>query len=57
MHGEHDEIVSLNYLNELSGVHLFKDQVIVIKGASHSPFLEQKDQFLECVLDFIQEIN
>jgi pimeloyl-ACP methyl ester carboxylesterase len=57
LQGEHEQLVSLDYLNSLEAPTLWRGAVQVIPDAGHSPHLEQPEAFNSLVAAFLRDTN
>ncbi|MFC2086776.1 alpha/beta fold hydrolase [Bacteroidota bacterium] len=55
-YGEHDKIISKQYINDLEIKNLWKNEPIVIPNASHTPQLENQTRFILLLNEFIESI-
>lgn len=55
-HGENDRLINLDYIKRLN-LKLWKGQPVIIKNSTHSPFLENPDDFNSILEDFLSELN
>lgn len=56
LHGEDDQLVSGKYLRNLTYRNLWKNNVMVLEGIGHAPFLEAPEVFNNNILEFAKEI-
>ncbi|WP_371195468.1 alpha/beta fold hydrolase [Glaciecola sp. SC05] len=52
IHGENDQFVNLDYLTNLIWKNLWKNKILSVRNAGHSPFLEQPIVFNQYILTF-----
>jgi pimeloyl-ACP methyl ester carboxylesterase len=55
LHGEGEQLVSLDYLRTLSIPTLWRGEIQLIPGAGHAPHLETPDQFTALLTQFLAE--
>jgi pimeloyl-ACP methyl ester carboxylesterase len=53
LHGEGEQLISLDYLRTLSIPTLWRGELQLIPGAGHAPHLETPDQFTSLLTDFL----
>jgi pimeloyl-ACP methyl ester carboxylesterase len=54
-HGSEDQLINLDYLRALDYLSLWRDEIINIPNAGHSPQWEQPDHFNRLVREFIAD--
>jgi pimeloyl-ACP methyl ester carboxylesterase len=54
IHGERDPLVSPRY-GEILAAEISGARLIVMPGVGHRPFVEQRDEFVTVVMDFLRE--
>ena len=54
--GEHDESMSVNFLQSVQGPALWRGSLQIIAGASHAPFLDASASFNALLLQFLRDI-
>ncbi len=57
LHGEGEQLVSLDYLRQVSAPSLWRRQVQLISGAGHAPHRETPDQFASLLEQFISDLG
>jgi pimeloyl-ACP methyl ester carboxylesterase len=55
LHGEGEQLVSLDYLRGLAAPTLWRGQVLPIEGAGHAPHLEQPERFAALLTAFVED--
>jgi len=55
-HGEHEKVVNLEYIQK-QNFNSWKNEVQVIPGSSHLPFLENPSSFNKLLVDFVNDIE
>jgi pimeloyl-ACP methyl ester carboxylesterase len=55
LHGEGEQLVSLDYLRGLAAPTLWRGQVQLIEGAGHAPHLEQPARFAALLTAFVED--
>jgi len=56
MHGEHDQLISLDYLRSLTMPTLWRGAVQLVGGVGHAPQEEAPDTFAELLTEFIADL-
>lgn len=56
IHGAHDQVVSLNYINKLQMPTLWKGKIQTIKNAGHCPQYETPEQFNKILEQFLLDL-
>ena len=57
LHGEHDQLVNLDYLREQTMPTLWRGAVQVLPGAGHTPHVEATERFADLVTQFIDGLD
>ncbi|HEX4705476.1 MAG TPA: alpha/beta hydrolase, partial [Pseudonocardiaceae bacterium] len=57
LHGEHDQLVNLDYIRGLTIPALWRDAVRVLPGVGHAPHVEAPQQFADIVTQFITDLD
>jgi pimeloyl-ACP methyl ester carboxylesterase len=57
LHGEGEQLISLDYLRTLSIPALWRQEIQLIPGAGHAPHLETPGQFTALLQDFIADLS
>lgn len=55
LHGDHDRLINFDYYNSLDIPSLWRNEVIKIKNASHSPHMESPEVFNDLLYQFYSE--
>jgi len=56
LHGEGEQLISLDYLRTLSPPTLWRHELQLIPGAGHAPHLETPDQFTALLTQFLADL-
>ncbi|MHA1987968.1 MAG: alpha/beta fold hydrolase [Promethearchaeota archaeon] len=57
IHGAHDELINLDYIKNLKIPTLWKNQILIIKDAGHSPQWETPDEFNSILEEFVKVMS
>lgn len=57
LQGENDSFMRLDYFGGLRWNSLWRDEIMVIKGAGHAPFLEKPEDYNITLSKFLKEVN
>jgi pimeloyl-ACP methyl ester carboxylesterase len=57
LHGQHEQLVNLNYLHGLTMPTLWRGAVRVLPAAGHAPQTETPQQFAEILTEFIADLD
>jgi pimeloyl-ACP methyl ester carboxylesterase len=57
LHGEFENTVSGSYLEGLNLPRLWRDRVVIIEGAGHSPHIETPESFNMLIDDFVSDLR
>jgi pimeloyl-ACP methyl ester carboxylesterase len=57
LHGEEEQLISLDYLRTLNLPTLWRHEIQLIPGAGHAPHLETPEQFTALLQDFIADLS
>jgi len=57
LHGEHDQLVSLDYLRGLTMPTLWRGAVRILPGVGHAPHVEAPQQFADITTQFLTDLD
>jgi pimeloyl-ACP methyl ester carboxylesterase len=57
LHGEGEQLVSLDYLRQVPAASLWRGEVQLIAGAGHAPHQETPEQFATLLEQFISDLG
>jgi pimeloyl-ACP methyl ester carboxylesterase len=57
LHGEQEQLISLDYLRTLRIPALWRDEIQLIPGAGHAPHLETPEAFTALLQDFLADLG
>ena len=57
LHGEHDQLVDLRYVQSVAMPTLWRDEVQVVRGAGHAVMVEAPEEFSRLVCEFVDGLE
>jgi pimeloyl-ACP methyl ester carboxylesterase len=57
LHGEKEQLISLDYLTKLSIPSLWRGAVQIVPGTGHAPHLEAPEEFTRLLEQFIADVG